>query len=122
MYKRQEYISEDSVVELLDMRTYSANLAYQHSLSLLYLKAVMDVLGDVDVEIENSLNKGLYTEIKTPKPLTQEQVDDIQEFMRQLVTEDRPIIKEFFSKEEAIDIWKKYCLLYTSCRRMSAGR
>lgn len=33
-----EYISEDSVVELLDMRTYSANLAYQHSLSLLYLK------------------------------------------------------------------------------------
>ncbi len=103
-----EYISEDSVVELLDMRIYSANLAYQHSLSLLYLKAVMDVLGDVDVEIENSLNKGLYTEIKTPKPLTQKQVDDIQEFMRQLVTEDRPIIKEFFSKEEAIEIWKKY--------------
>ena len=57
-------LHRDCSVRLLDMRTYSANLVYQHSLSLIYLKAVMDVLGDMAVEIENSLNKGLYTEDK----------------------------------------------------------
>ena len=67
-------LHRDCSVRLLDMRTYSANLVYQHSLSLIYLKAVMDVLGDMAVEIENSLNKGLYTEIKTPEPITAEQI------------------------------------------------
>ena len=36
-------LHRDCSVRLLDMRTYSANLVYQHSLSLIYLKAVMDV-------------------------------------------------------------------------------
>lgn len=103
-----EYIGEDAVVEFLDMRTYSANLAYQHSVSLLYLKAVMDVLGNVGVEIENSLNKGLYTEIKTPAPVTQEQVEAVQTRMRQLVEEDLPVIREEYTKQQAIEIWEKY--------------
>lgn len=103
-----EYVSEDADVELLDMRTYSANLAYQHSVSLLYLKAVMDVLGNVSVEIENSLNKGLYTEIKTPEPVTDEQIEAVQDRMRRLAAADLPIVKEEFTKQEAIEIWEKY--------------
>ena len=35
----------DCKVELLDMRTQVANLIYQNSLSLIYLKAASDVLG-----------------------------------------------------------------------------
>ena len=103
-----EHIGEDAVVEFLDMRTYSANLAYQHSVSLLYLKAVMDVLGNVGVEIENSLNKGLYTEIKTPEPVAQEQVEAVQARMKQLVEEDLPVIREEYTKQQAIEIWEKY--------------
>ena len=101
-------LEEDAEVELLDMRTHSADLAYQHSLSLIYLKSVMDVLGDFPVEIENSLNKGLYTEIKTKTPVTEEQVKAVEDRMRQLVDKDIPIICETFSKEKAVAIWKKY--------------
>lgn len=103
-----EEITSECKVELLDMRTHSAELAYQHSVSLLYLKAIMDTLGNVGVEIENSLNKGLYTEIKTPEPVTQEQVTDIEKRMRELVDEDIPIQKEIFSKKEAVEIWERY--------------
>lgn len=101
-------IKEDSKVELLDMRSHSANLAYQHSLSLIYLKAIMDVLGDFAVEIENSLNKGLYTEIKTKEPVTEEQVALIEGRMREIVEADIPIVREVYSKEEAVEIWEKY--------------
>lgn len=101
-------IDTDSTVELLDMRTHSANLVYQHTLSLIYLKAVKDILGVFSVEIENSLNKGLYTEIKTSDPITEEQVRQIEERMRQLVDEDVPIVRESFSRQEAVDIWEKY--------------
>ena len=103
-----ETVAADAVIEFLDMRTYSANLAYQHSVSLLYLKAVRDVLGAVSVEIENSLDKGLYTEIKTPEPVTAEQVEAVQQRMEQLVSEDIPVVREEYTREQAIDIWKGY--------------
>ena len=101
-------LEEDCKVELLDMRTHSANLAYQHSLSLIYLKAVMDVLGDLAVEIENSLNNGLYTEIKTKGSITAEQVRAIEKRMREIVDEDLPIVREVYSRQEAIELWGKY--------------
>ncbi|MFR6257952.1 MAG: nucleoside kinase, partial [Anaerovoracaceae bacterium] len=101
-------LKDDSVVELLDMRTHSANLAYQHSLSLIYLKAVMDVLGDFAVEIENSLNKGLYTEIKTKEPVTQKQVELIEDRMKEIRAKNLPIVREVYSREEAVRIWGKY--------------
>lgn len=94
-------------VELLDMRTQAANLVYQSSLSLLYLKAVYDVLGDVEVDIENALNKGLYTEIKRETPVTAKEVRQIQSRMEALVKADLPLIKEALSKEEAIAFFEK---------------
>ena len=100
-------LEEDCKVELLDMRTHSANLAYQHSLSLIYLKAVMDVLGDLAVEIENPLNNGLYTEIKTKGSITAEQVRAIEKRMREIVDEDLPIVREVYSRQEAIELWGK---------------
>ena len=89
-------------VELLDMRTQEANLIYQYSLTLLYIKAVRDVLGDVRVEIQNSLNKGLYTEIKTKIPLLEEQVVAVYNRMREIVDADVPFVKEIFSRDEAL--------------------
>ncbi|HKM28855.1 MAG TPA: hypothetical protein VJY37_04150 [Anaerovoracaceae bacterium] len=100
IYKIEEPVS----IELLDMRTQAANLIYQYSLSMLYLKAASDVLGRVPVDIQNSLNKGLYTEIKTINPLTAKNVKDIEKRMRALVKADLPIKKQIVSRDEAIEI------------------
>lgn len=97
-------LCNDCSIELLDMRTQAANLIYQYSLSLIYLKAVCDCLGDVKVEIQNSLNKGLYTEIKTDKPIVAKQVHAIEKRMREIVREDMPFVKRIASREEAMDI------------------
>lgn len=91
-------------VELLDMRTQAANLIYQYSLSLIYLKAVEDCLGRVRVEIQNSLNKGLYTELKLPEPITAKQIRHIEKRMHQLVERDIPFVKEIVSREEGMRI------------------
>ena len=101
-------LEEPCKVELLDIRTQAANLIYQYSLSLIYLKAVKDTLGDdVRVEIQNSLNKGLYTEIKTKEPVTEEQVQAVENRMRELVDEDLPFIKTVVDRDEAIRIIKE---------------
>lgn len=98
---------QDCRVELLDMRTQAANLIYQYSLSLIYLKAVSDCLGNVRVEIQNSLNKGIYTEIKAEKPVTAAQVHAVEKRMREIVKADMPFVKEIVSRDEAMEIFER---------------
>ena len=97
-------IEHPCTIEFLDMRDQAANLIYQRSLSLVYLKAVHDVLGHVPVFIENSLNKGLYTEIRTPEPITEQAVTAVEQKMRELVNDDLPFVKEMLSREEAFAV------------------
>lgn len=99
-----EEVKDGDVVELLDMRALSANRAYQNTATFIYLKAVKDVLGDCDVLIENSLSKGLYTEIHAPESVTQEQLEAVNKRMAEIVAADIPIKKEIYSKEEAVKI------------------
>lgn len=94
-------------IELLDMRTQDANLIYQYSLTLLYIKAVKDCLGMVRVEVQNSLNKGLYTEIKTKENLTEEQVQKIEARMQELVQLDIPFVKETLNREDAVALLRR---------------
>lgn len=97
-------IENSCSIEFLDMRDQAANLIYQRSVSLLYLKAVHDVLGKVPVEIDNSLNKGLYTEIKAQRPLTTKDVREIEQRMHKLVEEDVPFVKENMLREDAMQV------------------
>lgn len=92
---------EGQSVTFLDMRDLATNLIYQYSLSLLYLKAIEDVLGKVEVEIANALNKGLFTKIRTQDILTDSQVKDIEARMRELVKADLPFVKEVVTRDEA---------------------
>ena len=99
-------IDHDVTIRCYDLRTQSANLAYQRSLSLLYLVAVRDVLG-VDADIENSLNRGLYTDIKVRGRVHAEDIRRIDARMRELVRADIPIVKELCTLEEGIKVWKE---------------
>ena len=97
-------IKEPCNVEFMDMRTQQANLIYQHSLSLIYLKAVYDVIGDYPVIIKNSLNKGLYTEIGRLIPVSKKEVRAIEKRMYEMVLDRSPFIKEEVSVEQALRI------------------
>lgn len=91
-------------VEFLDIRTQSANLIFQYSLSLLFLKAAKDVLGKAQVGIMNSLNQGLYIDISTFEEITEEQVEAIDKRMREMVELDLPIKKTKVSVEKGISM------------------
>lgn len=113
-------LDRDCQVEFLDMRTHAANLIYQRSVSLIYLKAMEDVVGKVRVIIENSLNKGLYTDILLPEVITEEQVQAVSARMQELIDQDLPIKKERFPREEAIRILRQRG--YTKKAELLEGR
>jgi uridine kinase len=88
-------------ITLLDARVNAVSLMYQRSLSLLYLKAVNDVLGKVGVNIGNSLNKGFYTVIRSKAPVGEAEIQAVERRMRELVAADIPYVKEFADRETA---------------------
>lgn len=100
-------------VELLDMRTQSANLIYQASLSLIFIKAVEDVMPNTRVEIMNSLNQGLYTEIRDPGnpkeaiEVSESRIGKIEARMRELVAGDYPFKKEIVTRRTAVKYLKQ---------------
>ena len=87
-----EPLVEDCTLELLDLRDNYANMAYQSTLSFLYIAAVHEVLGkEAHVVIANSLSKGLYTIVK--KGYDEKDVEAISKKMHQWVKEDIPFEK-----------------------------
>ncbi len=77
-------LSGGEKVELLDIRVQSANLIYQNSIVKLFLMAVKETIGDVRVEVQNSLNKGLYTQIIKKPSIEEEDVKQIENKMQEL--------------------------------------
>ena len=97
-------IENPCTIEFMDMRDQAVSLIYQRSLSLLYLKAIHDVLGKTSVSIENSLSKGVYTEVRTQKSLDEKDLNEIEKRMHKLVARDIPFVKEIMNREEALNI------------------
>lgn len=100
-------IDDDCVVDLLDLRDAWANMVYQSSLSLLYIKAVHDVVGkDVDVKLHNSLSKGIYTTIHSN--LVNGNTDQlIQARMQELVDARIPFMQTRLDREALMYVSKR---------------
>lgn len=76
----------------MDIRKHGDYVAYQNTISMVYIKAAKDVLPGIDIEIDNSLNKGFYT--LPSVPVTEQQVKAISDRMAEIIAADLPIIKE----------------------------
>ena len=97
-------ISEGDVVELQDIRASYGNTCYQTSLTLLYLKAIHDVMGkNVTVTIANSLSKGLFTVIHAGN-VTDNLAKEIETRMHVLVEDDLEITEEYVDRNRAIQL------------------
>ncbi len=95
-----------SNIEFIDLSHKEGMRIYRRSLTFLLIKAATDLFPSSQVMVEHSLGKGLYCEIKKDQPLTRQDVEKLEEKMRELVSEDIPFIKKRVSLQKAIEIFK----------------
>ncbi len=100
----REEIPENADVELLDMRNRAAQHAYQDSLFLLLITAVNRVMGSTGIEIANSLNQGMFIEVRGTSPVPEALTDRIRAEMRRMVDEDAPFRLEMRPRDEVINL------------------
>lgn len=107
--KLQELIgniyNENDKITFLDLNDNDGQRVYIRTLCFIYIKACKDILNFVNVNIEHSLNRGLYTEIKTKKPISQDNLKKIKNRMQEIIDKQIPINKKILSVKQATDIF-----------------
>ncbi len=107
--KLQELIgniyNENDKITFLDLNDNDGQRVYIRTLCFIYIKACKDIFNFANVNIEHSLNRGLYTEIKTKKPLSQDNLKKIKNRMQEIIDKQIPINKKILSVKQATDIF-----------------
>ena len=98
-------LSEDSVVEFLDLTSPEGNRVHINGLTLIMLYAIKKLYGkSADIRVEHSLDKGIYCQ--TSFKLTEAKLSAIKEEMKIIIQKDMPIKKLIIDRLEAIQYFK----------------
>lgn len=104
-----EVPNEDGRLEFISNDNDIARDAYVRTLQFILVKAVHDVFNNCELDIEHSLSKGIYCEIKGKSDkLTAKDFENIESKMRSIINEDALIEKVEVTREDAIEIFKQY--------------
>lgn len=98
-------VTEDCEIRFLDLRTDEGNKIYQRSLAFIMITAVQELYPDGEVTVEHSLGNGLYCELHLRKEVTAVDIADLEDHIRKIIKENRPIIKQTFVVAEAIELF-----------------
>lgn len=104
-------IEKDCKIEFLTITSDSGYKTYTRGMIFLLVKSVFDVIGRDNIErfvVKFSLGTGYYCEYKGKTELTQDILNNIDEKMRALVTQDIPFGKKSVGTDYAIDLFRKY--------------
>ena len=99
---------EDQNVEFITTATVLGNEAYRRSVLFMMLYAIHRIAPDIpgkDVNVQYSLSKGLFCEIKNDAcAVNQEFIDKVKQIMCETVAKDVPIIKHVMHTDQAVKV------------------
>ncbi|HMM21913.1 MAG TPA: nucleoside kinase [Selenomonadales bacterium] len=101
----QAEIKEDCHVDFLDMTGEEGMRVYQRSLAFVMITAARALFPQGEVTVEHSLSKGLYCELHLGRELTEADVRQLEAKMRELIAEDRPIVRKSLPRAEVINLF-----------------
>ncbi|MDR5587374.1 nucleoside kinase [Clostridium aquiflavi] len=107
-HELREIIDECGKIEAIPFNTEIGLNIYTRTLQFIFIKATLDLFPNSKIKIEHSISKGLFGEIIKENPLSDKDINLIKEKMKEIISTDVPINSIKVSKNEAINIFKKY--------------
>ena len=96
---------ENDKIEFIDITNSDGHRIYVRTLSLIYVKACKEVYNDIDVSINYSLNKGLYTELQYKNLITKKHLNAIKNKMKDIIDAKKTITTYFLSVDKATEVF-----------------
>ena len=99
-------IEEPCTIEFLDLTSPEGNTTHVNGLVYIMVYAVKKLYGkSANIIVEHSLDKGIY--IESTFKLNEQKVKEIKEKMKDIIAEDKPIIKMNIDRMEAMKYFEK---------------
>ncbi len=90
----------------LDYHDAEARRVYERSLRFVLLVAVHRLYQNTRLRVENSMGNGIYCTLPSLGSITQFIIDDIKQQMQVIINENLPLVKNIYSKEEAVEYFE----------------
>lgn len=103
----QTPVGDFHTIELVDTRSEFGRRIYRRSVVFLLIMAVRELYPEAEVVVQFTAHKGLYCAIQSPFEVTESVVRALEQRMREIVAENRPIIKKRLQREEVVQLFKK---------------
>ena len=100
------YLSKD--VEFLDLKDASGMRTYVRSLCFVLSKAVRELYAGIDVYIEFPISKGYYCDLNLGREITEQDVAQIEERMREIVAQDLPFELKSGQTGEIVNLFRSH--------------
>ena len=103
----QTPVGDFHTIELVDTRSEFGRRIYRRSVVFLLIMAVRELYSETEVVVQFTAHKGLYCAIQSPFDVTESVVLELEQRMREIVAENRPIVKKRLQREEVVELFKK---------------
>lgn len=103
----QTPVGDFHMIELVDTRSEFGRRIYRRSVVFLLIMAVRELYSETEVVVQFTAHKGLYCAIQSPFDVTESVVLELEQRMREIVAENRPIVKKRLQREEVVQLFKK---------------
>lgn len=103
----QTPVGDFHTIELVDTRSEFGRRIYRRSVVFLLIMAVRELYSETEVVVQFTAHKGLYCAIQSPFDVTERVVLELEQRMREIVAENRPIVKKRLQREEVVQLFKK---------------
>jgi threonyl-tRNA synthetase len=100
-------IERDAKVEILTDRGPDALHVYRHSTAHLLAAAVTSLYPGVQCGVGPALEDGFYYDFVVPRPFVPEDLEAIEQRMKELAGQDLPYERQFWPRQEAIDFFRQ---------------
>ncbi len=103
----QTPVGDFHTIELVDTRSEFGRRIYRRSVVFLLIMAVRELYPEAEVVVQFTAHKGLYCAIQSPFDVTESVVLELEQRMREIVAENRLIVKKRLQREEVVQLFKK---------------
>lgn len=100
-------IMEDATLKIITYEDPEGMETYWHSTSHIMAHAVKELYPEAQFGVGPPIEQGFYYDIDVNSPITQEDLQRIEQKMKEIIKADTPFVREELSKEEAIRLFKE---------------
>lgn len=105
-------ITSDAEIRILTFKDEEGRKIYRHSASHVMAQAVKDLFPEAKLGIGPAIEDGFYYDFDVPRPFTPDDLERIEERMRQIIKADYPFKRREIPREEAMRIFEEMGEIY----------